>query len=200
MEQFLGERVHHGSAESLPFPDASFAVVVVVDVHEHLGDPDPLDREVARMVVPGGIVVVTTPGGDERLPVSRLKRWVGMDPAAYGHKVQGFRAAQLEQRLQAVGLVPEERGAYSRFFTEFVELVVNFGYVKVAPRLKGGRRAEAGEIAPRDAQQLKSVGGAFRAYKALFPAIRAFASLDALVPGRGGYAVGVRARRPRSSS
>jgi hypothetical protein len=123
-----------------------------------------------------------------------------MDPTAYGHVVQGFRTEELEQRLKAVGLVPEERGAYSRFFTEFVELVVNFGYVKVAPRLKGGRRAEAGEIAPRDAQQLKSFGGAFRAYKAVFPAIRAISALDALVPGRGGYAVGVRARRPGSSA
>jgi len=197
MQAFLGEPVHHASPDSLPFADQSFSRVVVVDVHEHLPNADWLDREVARVLSPGGVAVVTTPNGDERMPVARLKRVLGMDPAAYGHLVQGFRVEDLEQRLRLVGLRPERRGAYSRFFTELVELAVNFGYVKVAGRLKGGPRPRAGEIAPRDAHQLQSVGGAFRLYRSLFPAIRAFAALDALVPGRGGYAVGVSARRPR---
>jgi SAM-dependent methyltransferase len=195
MERFLGETVHPASEESLPFLDAAFSRVVVVDVHEHLVRPDTLDREVARVLAPGGLVVVTTPNGDERLPVARLKRILGMDPAAYGHVVQGFGTEELEARMRSVGLLPERRGAYSRFFTEFIELVINFGYVRVLGRSKGAKRPQAGEIAPRNAAQLGSVGGAFRFYKKAFPLIRAFSSLDALVPGRGGYAVGVAARR-----
>lgn len=196
MEQFLGEPVHLGSATSLPFADASFSRVVVVDVHEHLEETHALDRETARVLRPSGVVIVTTPNGDERLPVARLKRWLGMDPAAYGHVVQGFRAADLEAKLLAVGLAPECRGAYSRFFTEFVELMVNFAYVKVLGRSGGGAAPSPGEIAPRNAKQLGSVGGAFRAYRLLFPLIRAWSALDALIPGKGGYAVGVSARRP----
>ncbi|HSJ64601.1 MAG TPA: methyltransferase domain-containing protein [Gemmatimonadaceae bacterium] len=196
MERFLGETVHVGTAESLPYADASFARVVVVDVHEHLDRTESFDRELARILVPGGLALVTTPNGDERLPVARLKHWLGMDPGAYGHTVQGFTAAQLEDKLRAVGLIPERRGAYSRFFTELVELGINFGYVKVLGRKHGAQRPAAGEIAPRNAEQLGSVGGAFRAYRAAFPLIRAFSSLDALVPGRGGYAVAVVARRP----
>lgn len=196
MEEFLGERVHQGFATRLPFSDSAFTRAVVVDVHEHLGAPDLLDREVARVLAPGGLAVITTPNGDEGLPVARLKRWIGMDPATYGHVVQGFRVAELEARARAVGLEPERRGAYSRFFTELVELVINFGYVKLADRLKRGPRPAAGEIAPRDAKQLQSVGGAFRLYRALFPVVRAVSALDALVPGRGGYAVGISARRP----
>lgn len=196
MERFLGEAVHRGTAESLPFGDASFTRVVVVDVHEHLDRTESFDRELARLVAPGGVVLVTTPNGDERLPVARLKRRLGMDPTAYGHTVQGFKAEELEEKMRAVGLVPERRGAYSRFFTELVELAINFGYVKVLGRKQGAQRPAAGEIAPRNAEQLGSVGGAFRAYRTIFPVIRAFSSLDALVPGRGGYAVAVVARRP----
>ena len=196
MEQFLGDEVHRGQVDALPFPDAAFTRVVVVDVHEHLERTEAFDRELARVLAPGGLAVVTTPSGNERLPVARLKRWLGMNPATYGHVVQGFQADQLEAKLRSVGLIPEARGAYSRFFTEFVELAVNFAYVKVLSRVKRGRRPEAGEIAPRNAEQLETVGGAFRFYRMAFPLIRAFSSLDALIPGRGGYAVGVTARRP----
>lgn len=196
MRHFLGDTVHLGTAESLPFSDGTFTRVMVVDVHEHLERTEVFDRELARVLAPGGVAVVTTPNGDERLPVARLKGWLGMNPATYGHMVQGFRVEELEAKMRAVGLVPERRGAYARFFTEFIELAVNFGYVKVLGRLKGRRRPEAGEIAPRSAEQLGSVGGAFRMYRLAFPLIRAFSSLDALVPGPGGYAVGVTARRP----
>jgi SAM-dependent methyltransferase len=196
MERFLGEDVHAGFPDSLPFPAGAFTRVVVVDVHEHLERTDALDREVARVLAAGGLAIVTTPSGDERLPVARLKRWLGMNPAAYGHTVQGFRVAELEEKMRAVGLVPERRGAYSRFFTEFVELAVNFAYVKVLSRRGGKRSTPPGEIAPRNADQLGKVGGAFRLYRLAFPVIHAFSSLDALIPGRGGYAVGIAARRP----
>lgn len=196
MELFLGETVHAGTPTSLPFPDASFDRVVIVDVHEHLEATDTLDWETARILRPGGVVIVTTPNGNERLPVARLKRWLGMGPAAYGHIVQGFEAGELETKLRTVGLTPERRGAYSKFFTEFVELMINFAYVKVLGRAKGAAAAAPGEIAPRNAQQLGSVGGAFRAYRLLFPLIRAWSALDAVIPGDGGYAVGVAARRP----
>jgi SAM-dependent methyltransferase len=196
MASFLNEPVHAGSADRLPFPDANFSRVVVVDVHEHLEHTATLDSELARILAPAGLVIVTTPNGNERLPVARLKRWLGMDPAAYGHTVQGFEAKALEDKLRAVGLVPERRGAYSRFFTEFIELAITFGYVKVIGRRKGRRQPAAGEIAPRSAEQLGSVGGAFRTYRRLFPFMKALSSLDVLIPGRGGYAVGVAARRP----
>jgi hypothetical protein len=160
----------------------------------------PLNRELARVTTTGGMVLVTTPGGNRRLPVAVLKRLVGMDEAAYGHRVQGYRTEELEEMLEAVGLEPAGRGAYSRFFTEMAELAINFVYVKVLGRRREGGRPEAGEIAPRSREDLKSVGGAYRAYRRVFPVIRAFSSLDRLIPGRGGYAVGVVATKPPRSA
>jgi SAM-dependent methyltransferase len=190
MEHLLGEKVHHGRPDALPFPAGTFKRVVVVDAHEHVDDVDALNREVARVLAPDGAAIVTTPNGDTSLPLARVKRWIGMDPSVYGHRVQGYSTAQLEAMMVAAGLQPVAVGAYSRFFTEFAELVINFGYVKVLGRK---RRNSPGEIAPRTADALKSVGRSYRIYRGVYPLIRAFSSLDALVRSRGGYAVAVAA-------
>jgi SAM-dependent methyltransferase len=195
VERFLGEKVHHGTPAALPFPDASFSRVVVIDVHEHIHDTDAMNREIARVLAPEGIAIVTTPNGNPSLPVVRLKHLVGMDARSYGHLVIGFRTEELEQMMRGAGLLPEGRDAYSRFFTELAELVINFGYMRVVGRKKG-RKPPDGEIAPRNADQLQSVGPAFRLYQRLFPLVRAFAALDVFILGRGGYAVAVAARRP----
>jgi SAM-dependent methyltransferase len=195
MEAFLGESVHAATPSALPFPDALFERVVVIDVHEHVADTRPLNDEIARVLAPGGLSIITTPTGDEGLPVARLKRWIGMHPRAYGHVVQGYTQGQLADMLRAAGLRVVGRGAYSRFFTELAELAINFAYVKVLARRKRGPEVREGTIAPSSEEQLRAVEKTYRAYAALSPFVRAFSALDALVPGEGGYAVAVAARK-----
>ena len=192
MEAFLGETVHAVRSDRLPFSDEAFDLVVVIDVHEHLERVDPINREIRRVLRRGGEAIVTTPSGDEELPVSRLKRWVGMDPEVYGHVVQGYRAEELERMLRRTGLEPRRRGAYSRFFTELIELAINFLYVRVL----GGSGEGGAEIAPGSEESLRSVGRSFRLYSVAYPFLRAVSSLDDLLPGEGGYAVAVAARKP----
>lgn len=194
MEGLLGERVHHAAPAALPFPGSAFDRVVVIDVHEHLEEVDPLNREIARILRKGGRVVVTVPNGDQRLPVVRLKHLVGMGPEQYGHVVVGYRVEELEEMMRRVGLEPEQRGAYARFFTELAELAINFGYVKVLSR--NGNRVPNGTIAPNSEDALRRVRRAYRMYAAVYPVVRAFSALDALIPGRGGYAVAVVAGKP----
>jgi SAM-dependent methyltransferase len=196
MEAFLGEPVDAAQPNALPFDDMSFERIVVIDVHEHLHDTTIFNKEISRVLAPGGLAIITTPNGDQRLPVAVLKRWIGMREEAYGHVVQGYRADELENMLRGVGLTPAGRGAYARFFTELVELAINFGYTKVLATRNNGQHPNAGDIAPRTAGQLSAVGRSYRIYRALFPLIRMFASLDRLVPGRGGYAVAIAARKP----
>jgi SAM-dependent methyltransferase len=196
MTALLEEPVVHVSPYRLPFPSAAFDRVVVIDVHEHLAIVSELNLEIGRVLVPGGIAVVTTPNGAEWLPVAVLKRLCGMHPRHYGHVVQGYTVTQLELMLREVGLTPERRGAYSRFFTELAEFAINFGYVKILARRKRGPRVESGTIAPASAEQLRAVERTYRLYARIYPFVRAFSSLDALLPGRGGYAVAVTARKP----
>jgi SAM-dependent methyltransferase len=195
MAELLGEPVHQVSVDHFPFADCSFDRVVVIDVHEHVATLEPLNREIARVTAPGGVVVLTTPNGDTRMPVAVVKRWLGMTPEVYGHQVQGYTSEQLEGMARSVGLRPEARGAYSKFFTEAIELVINFGYVKVLSREKNSERRE-GEIAPSSSSELQRVGGAYRLYSALYPVLYALSKLDRLIPGRGGYAVAISARKP----
>ena len=50
-----------GSAEKLPFADASLRVVVSQEVFEHLPDPWSAIREVRRVLAPGGALYLQTP-------------------------------------------------------------------------------------------------------------------------------------------
>ena len=129
MSEFLSDPVAHIDINRFPYPDAAFDVVIVIDVHEHFADLSGLNGEIARVVSPGGLAIVTTPNGDTRLPVAVLKRHVGMSPEVYGHVVQGYRIAELQSMMGAVGLKPVGNGCYSRFFTEFAERAINLAYV-----------------------------------------------------------------------
>jgi SAM-dependent methyltransferase len=51
-----------GDARSLPFPDHSFDGVMSTQVLEHVVDPAATLREIARVLRPGGRVVLTCPG------------------------------------------------------------------------------------------------------------------------------------------
>jgi glycosyltransferase involved in cell wall biosynthesis/2-polyprenyl-3-methyl-5-hydroxy-6-metoxy-1,4-benzoquinol methylase len=59
-EQF-GLDVRNGTLEQAGFPDASFDVVTLVDVFEHVPRPGNLLREVRRVLRPGGRVFVKVP-------------------------------------------------------------------------------------------------------------------------------------------
>ncbi|WP_067723059.1 bifunctional 2-polyprenyl-6-hydroxyphenol methylase/3-demethylubiquinol 3-O-methyltransferase UbiG [Nocardia yamanashiensis] len=49
-----------GAAEALPYPDAAFDIVTCVDVLEHVADPARSIREIARVLVPGGVFCFDT--------------------------------------------------------------------------------------------------------------------------------------------
>jgi SAM-dependent methyltransferase len=57
---FLHES-HHCGAESLPFPDSSFDLVFHNYVAEHFASPSACNREIARVLKPGGLLLFQTP-------------------------------------------------------------------------------------------------------------------------------------------
>ncbi|MEM7412334.1 MAG: methyltransferase domain-containing protein [Myxococcota bacterium] len=52
-------RFEPGNAEALPFPDASFDVVTSRHSAHHVADPAAMLREVARVLVPGGLFLLS---------------------------------------------------------------------------------------------------------------------------------------------
>jgi SAM-dependent methyltransferase len=199
MQQLLGETVLLGEPERIPAPDASFDAVISIDVHEHLQDCVPFSRELARVTRPGGRVIVTTPNGGALRPVTVLKHLVGMTPERYGHVVVGYDVRQHEAMLRQAGLEPTGHGSYSHFFTELLELAVNFAYVMVLAR-RGKVRAREGEIAPASRDQLRAVEKQYRLYRLAWPVLLAISRLDVLLSFLTGYAVSVVARKPETSA
>jgi len=55
------KNVKHGTAEELPFEDATFDLVTALDVVEHLDDDLEGLREIRRVLKPGGFALLTVP-------------------------------------------------------------------------------------------------------------------------------------------
>lgn len=190
----LGEPVLHLPENRFPFPDGLFDCVVAIDVLEHLDGDQPFLSELRRVLRPGGRAIVTVPNGDRRLLANRLRWRLGMTPDVYGHTRAGYTMAELSDAVRQAGFSTAGQGAYSRFFTEIVELAINFGYVFVLSRKRG--RAVPGRIAPASAGELKTHGASYRLYALALPVLRVIAGLDWLLPARGSYAVIVEAVAP----
>jgi SAM-dependent methyltransferase len=195
MSAFLGDPVSQVQIDHFPFESGSFDVVITIDLHEHFRDIRPLNQEIARVLRPGGLAVITTPNGNTMLPVAALKRLIGMGPEHYGHVVQGYRVTELQDMLRAVDLRPKDWGGYSRFFTELAELVINFTYVKVLSKRKKHPEVVQGSIAPTSRSELEAVRREYRVYSFIYPVMYVLSLFDRLIPGRSGYAVAVSATK-----
>jgi SAM-dependent methyltransferase len=182
------------SNPSLPYPDGTFDLVMTIDVHEHLKNPSALNQEIYRIVKSGGRSVVTTPNGNGKKLANRIKSLIGMRPEDYGHVVIGYDVPQHEQLLIQAGFKPYSQASYARFFTETLELVINFAYVKILSR-RSKAKVEKGQIAPQTLEQVKSVEKTLKMYSVLYPFLAIVSKLDILDPFGRGYAVVVAARK-----
>jgi 2-polyprenyl-3-methyl-5-hydroxy-6-metoxy-1,4-benzoquinol methylase len=60
-QENFGLEVFTGTLEEAPWPDASFDVITMLDVIEHLADPSSALLQTRRLLKAGGIVVIETP-------------------------------------------------------------------------------------------------------------------------------------------
>lgn len=99
--QMSGLRVHHGDLASAGFADNSFDLVTARHVIEHIPEPHAFMAELARIVRPGGRVVIETPCCD-----ALGRRW--LDSRWYANDVPRhlllFSATNLERLGDAHGL------------------------------------------------------------------------------------------------
>jgi 2-polyprenyl-3-methyl-5-hydroxy-6-metoxy-1,4-benzoquinol methylase len=193
ISELLCEPVYALQEAAFELSDEQFDRVVAIDVLEHLKQDQPFLKELKRVLKPGGKAVVTVPNGDDRLLANRLKWKLGMTPEVYGHTRAGYTIAELSDAIVGSGLQPKESGGYSRFVTEMIELMINFGYVRVLAKKRGG--AQPGHIAPVSAGELKTHGKAYEVYSLLFPIVRAISLLDHLLPPSTNNAVIVSAQK-----
>jgi SAM-dependent methyltransferase len=145
MADLLGDEVKYAQADRLPFPDATFDRVISIDVHEHLENPVVFTSELARVTKPNGQIIITVPNGDETKLAVRIKHAVGMTKEKYGHVRVGLTIPELKAVMRESHINPQAESTFSKFFTEMLELTINFVYVNILAR-KSKVKVEAGTI------------------------------------------------------
>jgi SAM-dependent methyltransferase len=102
-----------GDALNLPFREDAFDLVFHQGVLEHFRDPDPLTRECARVLAPGGMLLVDVPQTFH--PYTLLKKVLIAAGTWFAGWETQFTAGGLRAHLRNHGLVPE--GVYARYFS-----------------------------------------------------------------------------------
>ena len=99
-----------GTAEKLPFPDASFRAAMLLDVIEHLRNPVRALAEIRRVLAPAGALLVATPA------------W------RYGHRndpvyhLDEYREEELARQLRACGFAIAQSARIKGVYDDIVML------------------------------------------------------------------------------
>jgi len=169
ISQTLGEPVTQLRDATLPFPDASFDLIVIADMLEHVVDDRAMLAETARCLRVGGRAIVNVPHLKPWGVLPPLRRALGLTDAWHGHLHAGYDERSLCALLPRTLRLAATRD-YVRFFSYALDTALNAA---------GARRP-----AMSDAGNARAVSAAQRA---MYPAMRAFAALDALLPFTRGY-------------
>ena len=95
LNRFDNVELHRATLESLPLDDASLDAATLILVLHHLPDPDKAVREVARVLRPGGRLLVV-----DMLPHDRQEYRQQM-----GHVWMGFTPERIGQTLEDAGFI-----------------------------------------------------------------------------------------------
>ncbi|MCG6927889.1 MAG: methyltransferase domain-containing protein [Acidobacteria bacterium] len=167
---------HLVRGDRLPFSDATFDRVAVVDMLEHVPDDEIFAAELARVTRPGGRLVVNTPHMKDTA-LRRLRRALGQTDERHGHLRPGYTPSRLTELLGSHFVMGPTR-TYSRFFSELVDTLVNVGL----ERLGKSSSAKGMVVTGSDLSRHRRT---FRLWSALYPFVWAVTRLDAIVPASG---------------
>ena len=190
----LGDDLAALAGTALPFRDGTFDLVVGLDYLEHVDDDDRVLEEISRVLKKGGELILVTPQTGPFFLLHKLRAAFGLKLEHFGHKREGYSLAVLEGKLSRASLRLVESSDYSRFFSEFFELLLNFAYIKLlAPAAAGNTRD--GHIRPASEDEFSAQAGLFSGYSLVYPVVWLLSQMDRLLFFEKGYSVMVRARK-----
>ncbi len=189
----VGSSVVRVDYRMLPFADGSFDFVSVLDFLEHVTEDERCLDELSRTLKPGGTFLLSAPATGRLFLANRLRRLAGMTMEDYGHVREGYTLEDLAGRLERRGCRVTLRATYSRFFTEFLELLLNVFYVRTKSRGRDATRD--GAITPGSAEEVRSLERKLRLYNLIYPFFWLASRLDTLLFFTHGYVVVLLARK-----
>ena len=170
--QFANRRVpgavRPGSMTNIEYPDGTFDLVLSLSVLEHVEDDDKALDEAARVLKPGGRLIISVPCLNGRRSQSRLRNLGHEDPRSPEyHFRRGYRSEDLLARLRRRGFVAQGRRYGMFLFSELVMDMVKWVYFRTSNALESQTNIDASKSSVT-----------FRIYKALFPGLYALERLE----------------------
>ncbi len=182
----VGDEVYQIDGRTLPFPDGHFDCVVVIDFLEHIPDERLFMAEAARVLKPGGFIILNVPH-HKRSVLRVLRHLLGYTDARHGHLRPGYTPESLAQAAGDYFTITAQH-TYSKFFSELIDTLINWGVSLV----KGDQaHSEKGIVVTE--QDMNKHDKMFRIYALIYPVVRLISQLDRLLFFRSGYLLIARA-------
>lgn len=192
IRQLVGTDVHQIDGGVTPFEDAAFDQIVIVDFLEHIADDRRFARELARILRPGGQVIINVPHLKPRSLLNRFRHAIGLTDEWHGHLRPGYSLEGLREILGPAFRI-EESATYSGAFSELIDTLLNGLYLKLQqPQSPGDPFSKGTVITEGDMRKHRKQ---FVLLSALYPLLWGVAKLDALLFFTPGYKLIVTARR-----
>lgn len=183
IRQLVATDVYQLDGARTPFPDRSFHQIVVVDYLEHIHDDRGFARELERILVPGGRVIINVPHLQPGSPLNRLRHRIGLTDQWHGHVRPGYTVASLRETLGTRFRI-DRAITYSRAGSELVDTALN-GLYEAMRRRRGDTGSSKGAVVTgTDVHRYRRQ---FRLLSVLYPALRITAAADALMPWQAGH-------------
>jgi len=98
------KRIQEGTIQEVAYPKASFDVITMFDVFEHLQDPLNDMKKLRSLLKPHGVILIAT--GDTRSMAARImkRRWTFFIPPQH---IFFFHRGNVETLLRKAGLMPQ---------------------------------------------------------------------------------------------
>jgi SAM-dependent methyltransferase len=194
IQELVGEDVHRLDGARSPFPDRTFDQVVVVDYLEHIPDDGAFARELARILKPGGRVIINVPHLKPRSLLNRFRHAIGLTDEWHGHLRPGYSLEGI-RALLGPRFEIERAVTYSKTFSELVDTGLNGLYLVMQRGAGEARGSSKGTVVT--GADLRKRRKQFLLLSALYPFLWGIARLDALLWLQPGYKLIVRARLAR---
>ena len=182
--------------DSLPFKDKSFDKVVSLDYLEHLDNDLGCLEEINRILKKDGELLLATPRTGRVFILHKLRPFLGMKLEFYGHKREGYSTKNLKEKLEKHRFHVEKNQTFSRFFSEFLELIINVLY-RIFSEKKQTKTLRDGQIRPTTEEEFNAKRKTFKVYGFIYPAVWLCSKLDKLLFFQKGYSLLVWARKSK---
>lgn len=102
-----GFSVHEGYLSDARYPNDQFDVITLFEIVEHLQDPIEVIAECARILKPGGILVVNTPNAHSWSAATLGGQWEGFSLFGLGGHISFFSPRSMGELAKRTGLAVE---------------------------------------------------------------------------------------------